>query len=66
MVIHPSYYDACDISCDVISLTVQNRTHVHINLFAYNHTYYNFPKYCRFLLNHPIYEYMELLVKPEI
>ena len=53
MVIHPSYYDACDVSCDVIyyviavrarrmirsffyhiSVTVQNRTHVHMNFFA--------------------------------
>jgi hypothetical protein len=33
MVIHPSYYDACDVSCDVISVTVQNRTHVHTNFF---------------------------------
>jgi len=53
MVIHPSYYDACDVSCDVIYyviavsarrmvrifflqylVTVQNRTHVHMNFFA--------------------------------
>ena len=38
-----------------ISATVQNRTHVHMDFFAYNHTYYHFPKYCRFLLNHPVY-----------
>ena len=38
-----------------ILVTVQNRTHVHMNFFASNHTYYHFPKYCRFLLNHPVY-----------
>src|SRR5215469_14190529 len=32
--------------------TVQNRTHFHTNCYAQNHTYYRFPKYCRFLLNH--------------
>ena len=37
------------------SVTVQNRTHVHMKFFAQNHTYYHFPKYCRFLLNHPVY-----------
>jgi len=37
-----------------ISVTVQNRTHVHMNFYAQNHTYYHFPKYCRFLLNHPV------------
>ena len=25
------------------------------NIKVYIHTYYHFPKYCRFLLNHPIY-----------
>jgi hypothetical protein len=34
MVIHPSYYDAHDVSRDVISVTDQNRTHVHVNFFA--------------------------------
>ena len=37
------------------SVTVENRTHVYMNFFAYNHTYYHFPKSRRFLLNHPVY-----------
>ena len=37
------------------SVTVQNRTHVRMNFFAQNHSYYNFPKQCRFLLNHPVF-----------
>ena len=36
------------------SVTVLNRTHVHMNFFAQNHSYYHFPKQCRFLLNHPV------------
>jgi len=26
-----------------------------MNFFAKNHTNYHFPKYCKFLLNHPVY-----------
>ena len=37
------------------SVTVENRTHVHMNFFAQNHSYYHFPKQCRFLLNHPVF-----------
>ena len=37
------------------SVTVENRTHVYVNFFVYNHTYYHFPKSRRFLLNHPVY-----------
>jgi len=38
-----------------ISETVQNRTHVHINIFAQNDRYYNLPEYWPFLLGHPLY-----------
>ena len=40
MVIHASYYDACDVSCDVIYYVIavgarrMVRTHVHMNFFA--------------------------------
>ena len=63
MMIHPSYYDACDVSCDVIyyviavrarrmvrsffyhiSVTVQNRTHVHMNFFCLESHIQSFPK----------------------
>ena len=40
------------------SVTVQNRTHVRMNFFAQNHSYYHFPNQCRFLLNHPVYIYI--------
>jgi len=48
----------------IISVTVQNRTHVHMNFFAWNHTYYHFPKYCRFLLNHPVFSFPLLIFIP--
>jgi hypothetical protein len=37
-----------------ISESVQNRTHAHIHIFAYNGRYYYLPEYWPFLLGHPI------------
>ena len=37
------------------SVTVQNRTHVPMNFFAQNHSFYHMPMQCRFLLSHPVY-----------
>jgi hypothetical protein len=45
-----------------VSEKLLNRTHVHTNVFALNHTYYHFPKYCRFHLNHPVYVCMYIHV----
>src|SRR5215510_9018525 len=35
--------------------SVQNRTHVHMICFCLESHKYHFPKYCRFLLNHPLF-----------
>ena len=50
-----NHYLLFQVSSGHNSVTVQNRTHVHMNFFAQNHSYYHIPKQCRFLLNHPVY-----------